>query len=427
MWKPTAMQRCVAGLIALLAFACDASAMSYVMTRDEALVDGAHGIIVADVVQVERATLAYQTETVYVLAVDRMLSPRRSLAYERLALPGSPPDALAQYLPHGVPKLAVGDRVLVPFERRLDGTIVPRQLALGLFFEQVVDGRSVYVRALDQVGDVGKGRNAAYHAPRDAGRFEQWITRRSRGAKAAVDYLEPDLGDVAAKFNLSRDNNSNFLRWYEFDADIVVSWTAVAGGQNGMVTDEFLQLQQALAAWTNDGGSKILLSYGGTVGGTDTFCDNGSSDGNVVLWNDPLGTIGGTFSCGSGGTLAVAGPCFFTPPMTYNGMPFDDIFEARLTVQDGAGCFFDGNSGANGAETLTHEIGHTLGFAHSCGDGSSGACVGGSLADEAVMRASAHGDGRGAALGLDDRSAAAFSYLAPGGAPPDAIFANGFE
>ena len=420
----------VRALLAALVLCCTASpavAMSYLMMRDEPLVDQAHGIVVAEVVQVEPATLAFQNETVYLLAIERSLSPRRTRAYERMALPGSPPDTLAGYRPFGVPRLEPGDRLLVPFERRLDGTIVPLQLTLGLFFERVVEGRAYYMRVLEPAGDLGKGRNGAFHAARDATRFEQWIAARASGRARTVDYLVPDLVEQQSKFNLTRANDTFFIRWFDFDASTTVNWRAVAAGQTGMVTDEFLQFQQALAAWTNHGGSTILLGYSGTQAGTDTHCDDGTSDGNVVLWNDPFMSIGGTFTCPGSGTLAVAGPCFFGNTMQHNGVPFHPAFEARLTVQDGAGCFFDGNAGANGAQVLTHEIGHTLGFGHSCGDGGSGACVGGSPADQATMRALAHNDARGAVLGTDDQAAAAFSYLDAAGADPGAIFKDAFE
>ncbi len=63
-------------------------------------------------------------------------------------------------------------------------------------------------------------------------------------------------------------------------------------------------------------------------------------------------------------------------------------------------------------EVLGHELGHSLGFAHPCGDDESGECDT-RAKDEALMRATAHGDGRGARLSLDDRAILRRLYPVP--------------
>ena len=86
-----------------------------------------------------------------------------------------------------------------------------------------------------------------------------------------------------------------------------------------------------------------------------------------------------------------------------------------MVTQDGAGCFFAGNNGKNGELVFAHEIGHALGLGHSCGDSGTPSCADPVLND-ALMRAFAHNDGRGARLGADDRAALAVLY--GDGAPP---------
>lgn len=403
-----------AALLALVA-TFNAHAMSYVMPPDEALVDEADGVIVAEVLAEAASPLSDQA--IHLVRTVRSLAGARVAPYERVMVPAAGArDGIGSWTPGGV-RLEPGQQVLIVFERRHDGALLPLHLNLGVFYRLGEADGAWYVRDLDTAGDVGK-RNAREHQPRDAARFEAWIAARGRGARRAPDYfIERALPSPRPKFNLSTGANGAPVRWASFDSDTPVVWTAVAAGQNGLVADEFAMLQQALAAWSNDSNSRILLNYGGTVAGIDTHCDNGTSDGNVVLWNDPLDTIGGAFSCVSGGTLATAGPCFFA------GTP-NIAFEARLTVQNGAECFFDTAAGANGAEVMTHEIGHTLGFDHSCEEGE---CVVGTSFDQATMRWEAHGDGRGAVLAIDDRAAAFSLYPAPGGANPDTLFANGFE
>ncbi len=65
---------------------------------------------------------------------------------------------------------------------------------------------------------------------------------------------------------------------------------------------------------------------------------------------------------------------------------------------------------------MAHELGHVLGIGHSCGDDASASCN--ELNDEAIMRALAHGDGRGAALNRDDRNAVRVLYPLTGPVGP---------
>ena len=175
----------------------------------------------------------------------------------------------------------------------------------------------------------------------------------------------------------------------------------------------FSEVQRALSAWNADPGSSLSLQYGGTTSRTGGFS---SSDGaNVVLFEDPNDEIPGSFDCNSGGVLAIGGFSKVSGTADFGGATYWRIVEGEVVTQDGAGCFFAGNNGKNGELVFAHEIGHALGLGHSCGDSGTPSCADPVLND-ALMRAFAHNDGRGARLGADDRAALAVLY--GDGAPP---------
>ncbi len=121
-------------------------------------------------------------------------------------------------------------------------------------------------------------------------------------------------------------------------------------------------------------------------------CD-GSTE---ISFNDPFSEIADPVGCG--GVLAVGGVCADSrAPESFKGALFYSITEGDVVVSNGfGGCpFWDAT---NLAELLTHEVGHTLGLAHSSEDPNE---PDQSLRD-ATMYYAAHFDGRGAALMADD-------------------------
>ena len=415
----------------LLSVGCaNAWALSYVMMNDQRLIDTSPLLIRAQVLEVlnsERGPAGI--ESLFALHLQEQFKGPALPKIVRLALPGGLLKSGIGQISYGIPQLHTGQSVLLFAAQRRDGTLQAEQLTLGLFFEGRHQGIRYYTRAVHADGDRGAGLNAKYHQPRDADAFETWLRAAARGkARRDADYFlnAPAFNAQAAKFNLLLGPNGNAVRWFQFDTNTALNWVSTAAGQTGMVQDEFAMITLAANALTNDAGSKLTVTHGGgTIGSADTHCDDGVSDGHAVLWNDPLGAIAGSFACPGGGVLANGGPCFFGASTISNGLPYNEAFEARIQVQDGAGCYFDGDTGKNGAEVLVHEMGHVVGLAHSCGDAQSGTCASATAAEQiATMRATAFGDGRGASLQPDDQAALALVYPAPAGA---VLFANGFE
>jgi hypothetical protein len=408
------------------------SAYSYRMMSDEDLFDGADGVITA---RIERSLRAADgdVETRYELRVLATLAGPALASRQILVLPGTFDAPRLNLVLDGVPRLASGGEILLFYTRRDDGVLQATQLSLGLFGRERLGAASYYVRPLEAARELGKRSELRrFHAPREPAAFERWLADRGRGQWRTPDYLRPgtDADASRAKFSFSSFNlnPAGPARWFQFDSDQVLSWTAGAGGQTGTASDEFASVQQALAAWAGDPTSRISLAYGGTAANPAT-CNNppqgGGSFSGHVCWNDPTNRIAGSFNCNGGGTLAIGGSFASSPGQMFGGQNWYRRSDAFVIIQDGAGCFMDGHGGADGAELLTHEIGHSLAFGHSCGDSSTPACNTSTTLNSATMRAWAHGDGRGAVLGDDDRAAAAVAYpMAGGDVTPPSVPAN---
>jgi hypothetical protein len=182
------------------------------------------------------------------------------------------------------------------------------------------------------------------------------------------------------------------VRWMEADSGQAISFNVnpasspIAGGAAA-------ELGRAMAAWGGSGAGIRLLA-GGQTGSCGITADNV----NTISFGDCLGQLDTPVGCS--GVVGLTSVRWINSPSTINGRSFNPLFESDIVFNDGMDCFL-GNS-ANLAEVACHELGHAIGLGHSDDVG-------------AMMFASAHGRGRDATLGTDDRAGAQAIYPSSGG------------
>ncbi|HSW12671.1 MAG TPA: matrixin family metalloprotease [Solimonas sp.] len=385
----------------LLCIPLSATAASYAPMGDADLLGQSATVVLGRVAHAGPAPAQELDATLYRIEIDRILkgSPgRRSL---ELTVPGAhaPEQAGALVIP-GAPRFVPDERVLLFLDTGDSGRYRLNQFGLGAFHvRRAGDGTPLALRALE-------------HEPLTRARgldaFLHWLLQATTGASPTVDYWTDMAPADSAKFNFIGVEAS---RWFEFDRGLEVRFLAHQNGQAGLSDGGVGAFRQGLAAWDDDGGSNIRYVFGGS---TRAGGGLGTPDGvNTILFNDPNGEIAGSFDCNRGGILALGG--FRSSGRgEYRNGSFLMIVEGDVVVQDGAACQLSRNNGSNAAEVFAHELGHTLGLAHSCGDNSLlgliGDCIPLTPVDEALMRARTHADGRGARLGADDRAAVGSAY-----------------
>lgn len=198
------------------------------------------------------------------------------------------------------------------------------------------------------------------------------------------------------------------FRWFEPDSGAPVSLMFNVNGAPVSAPDAVAGFGAALGHWTDVTGSTLAMVDGGdTAQACRLFFD-----GSVISHGDPCDQIPDFDAITCSGVLAITGISGFTlESRTVNGVSFLRMTEADIVFNADTECFYAGaDSALNYEEVLSHEMGHVAGLGHSCGDSFSPACTPGSELDDALMRAFAHGGGRGGAPRADDVDGVRFVY-----------------
>jgi hypothetical protein len=432
--KRTGRQAGSALILAVALLATPAAALVYVLPTDDSMVERSQVIVYGEV---RTAARALNGVTDYSFEVEEVLKgfvPGGTIVVRQPG--GRLPGGVAMRV-QGLPMLAEGDRVLL-FLDPLADTYRPVEFALGVFFEVRSGQAALLMREpslhgeVPMPGDPAAADRARARLPRDSSGFRRWIADRAAGVERPADYFlaEPPDGprSLARPFRVTRSPASCFhddlpLRWREFDRGQSVGMTAQAGGQPGVPGGGLPEVRAGMRAWNNVSGSRVNLVLQGTS--NRQFLIDEVDGANSISYEDPFDEIPGSYERGGGGVIAIAHTFFYCGASNpVHPIPGNDsvealaIIESNVTTQDGYEQWvrFTPDPRKAHQEIMGHELGHVVGIGHPCGDDASGPCD--EVTREALMRATAHGDGRGARLNSDDRAAARFLYPASD-APPE--------
>ena len=387
-------------------------AMTVVMLSDTELIVNSRLIVTGRVASVtsawdDRGSMVW---TYVEIVTDRMLKGHLSettLVLKQLG--GTVGDSGVRV--SGQPGFAAAERVLLYLNTAPDGSLHVAHSFIGKF-SVVTDasGREFVERAGEarEVDVMSRGDvEITDRAPLDnyIQKIENTLQREAT-LVAELDLQKADKPLLAVPVEYSRKKNqsSSFtpqfvlfgggVRWMEADSGQAIRYfvnpsrSPIAGGAAA-------ELARAMDAWSSQSGAGIRLQ----VAGQASSCGISFDGVNTISFGDCLNQLDPPIGCA--GVVGLTAASWTSESRTIGGVTFKRLLEADTVFNDGMDCFL--SVSANMAEVACHELGHSIGLSHP-------------LDTAAIMFATAHGHGRDATLGADDKAGVLAIYPAsPGG------------
>lgn len=310
----------------------------------------------------------------------------------------------------GAPRFAPGYGYLLFLDRAPGGRWRAKMMAYGLLEEVAgtgllrplaaarrIDLKSQSLLPVEPVGVYKK--DALLQHLREVAKGAAWDAKRVAATGAPLTSLPTKAAVVNSPQYcvwLPAAGDGLPMRWFGFEtASTTATVMATTPGQNGISDGGVSAVQEGIAAWVNHPDSVILYTYGGTRPRSITCSANFDYDTGGVVFNDPCDDLADLSNCQ--GTLSYGG-AIYNPNSTqdHDGQAWHPIMSTFVIINNGSECI--GETAFK--ETVTHELGHTMGFGHHDPPN----------AADATMSAFLKNDGRGAAIAIVDEQCASFDY-----------------